>query len=466
MKFCKLFNSFVPRLKCGIDPVSAYLVGTGVSSSLGLAGDFASNEQSAANVQMQLAAQREENQKNRDWQTEQAEISRQFTTSEREAQQAFQTSERSAIAAENLRQSERMAAVNAGYNSPVYQRQELTKAGLNPNVYFGKNSSFAGSSQSALAGSPSSAPSGVPPHGVGSVAGLSPVSFQPLHLRVPELQQSLASLIEAGTKAKTAPAQIKALLSQAIDNEKDAKHKEMLAEYQDLANQIFIQTSDARIQKAFVEVELLRQQKILAEKQGKNFDKQSELAEAQKKLDERLEKLKGEELFKLTFLNARLEDWYTNEQNYIKSQTNLASQQAEESKARTKDVLFWYELNNQEREYLVKNIHNDAAQRYNNVRMSDYQKELLQYAIQQAKFATSTQEIKFWNELITSDLKMLFDGAAEFSKVKAFKELNTVQKQRVLQKEREFNSIRVDRDRKIMDSRTGEPFVEHETFYR
>ena len=431
MKFCKLFNNFLPCLKCGIDPVTAGLVGTGVSSALGLAGDIVSNDQSAANVQMQLAAQREENQKNRDWQTEQAEISRQFTTSERLAQQAYQSSERSVIAAENLRQSERMAEVNAMYNSPVYQVKQLQKAGINPNVYFGKNGSFSGSSQSALSGSPSSAPSGVSPHGVGSVTGLSPVSYQPLHLRVPELQQSLASLIEAGSKAKTAPAQVKALLSQALANEQDAKHKEMLAEYQDLVNNVFVQTSDAKIQKAFVEVELLRQQKMLAVKQGKVFDKQSELVEAQKKLTKRLEQLKGEELFKMTFLNARLEDWYTNEQNYIKSQTVKNQAEAREAAANAENTAFFTKLNKDERDYLVKNIHNDAARKFNEARLSEKQVRLMRYAISQAEYNDENKEIKFWNDIITSDLKEGLDIFTAYKDFKSYKSLDKARQREI-----------------------------------
>lgn len=333
MKFCKLFNNFLPQKKCGVDPVTAGLVGTGVSSALGLAGDIASNDQSAANVQMQLAAQREENQKNRDWQTEQAEISRQFTTSERQAQQAYQTSERSAIAAENLRQSERMAEVNAMYNSPVYQVKQLQKAGINPNVYFGRNASFAGSNQSALAGASSSAPFGPSPHGVGSVAGLSPVAFQPLHLRVPELQQSLASLIEAGSKAKTAPAQIKALLSQALNNEQDAKYKELLSDYQAIANDLFKANFPRNIEKSIIEVEILRQNKLNAEKQGKVFDSQEELNRAEARLKKSMDKLTGEQAWQAAYMNSRIDEWYTNAQNEVRSRIKANEASASESSA-------------------------------------------------------------------------------------------------------------------------------------
>lgn len=338
MKLLKniILTNYSPLFKCG-----EQLIGSLVGSGVGLFGDLMANEQSSDNVSAQLKAQQVENQLNRDWQTAEAEKSRQFTTSERLQQQNYQTSERMSSAQENLRQSERMAEVNAMYNSPVYQSKELNKARINPQVYFGQSSSFGGSSQSALGSHSGSAPSGVVPHGVGSVSGLSPVAFQPLHLRVPELQQGIASLVKAGTEAKVAPAQIKQLLASAIDQEQDAKYKAMLTEYQDLANQLFIQDFPARMQRAFIEVELLRQQKLTSEKQGKNFDAQSDLARAEKKLKVTMEKLTGEDLFKATFLNSQIEDWYDRSQREVESriQANKASASRDDATAATENVL-------------------------------------------------------------------------------------------------------------------------------
>ena len=332
MKFCKVFNNFFPLKKCGADPISAAITG-GAGLVGSVFGDVLSNEQSAENVAMQLQAQREENQKNRDWQTEQAEISRQFTTSEREAQQAYQTSERRSIAEENLRQSEHMAGVNAMYNSPVYQSKELQKAGINPNVYFGKNASFAGSSQPALSGSPSSAPAGVAPHGVGTVSGLSPVSFQPLHLRLPEMQQSIASIINAATQARVAPAQIKSLLASAVNNEQDSKYKALMSEYQTIANDLFKLNFPRNVEKSIIEVEILRQNKLNAEKQGKVFDSQEELNRAEARLKKSMDKLTGEQAWQAAYMNSRIDEWYTNAQNEVRSRIKANEAAASESSA-------------------------------------------------------------------------------------------------------------------------------------
>lgn len=440
MKLLKniILQDYKPQLKCGEE-----LIGSLVGSGVGLFGDILANEQSADNVAAQLQAQQLENQKNRDWQTEEAEKSRQFTTSERLQQQNYQTSERQSAAQENLRQSERMAEVNAMYNSPVYQSKELNKARINPQVYFGQSSSFGGSSQSALGSHAGAAPSGVAPHGVGSVGGLSPVAFQPLHLRVPELQQGIASLVKAGTEAKVAPAQIRQLLASAIDQEEDAKYKAMLTEYQDLANQLFIQDFPARLQKAFVEVELLRQQKLTMEKQGKNFDAQSDLAKAEENLKKKMEQLTGEELFKATFLNSQLEDWYERSQREVESRIASNKASAHESEAHARELDFFNDLNRSEREYLVKNIHNQAAEMYQRAQLSEKNNELLKYAISQAKYTNDQKEIKFWNDLIREDLKTVSDIASDWTKVGAFRQLSNAQQNKILQKERDFYSVHV-----------------------
>lgn len=179
--------------KCGADPVSAAFL----TGSSGVLGSVIQGEYSSANVDKQLGAQRQENQKNRDWQTEQAEINRQFQQGMVSQQNAFQ----SQLQAQQQRYNIESMNKQAQLNSPVYQRQQLEQANLNPQVYFGSQSSFSGSS--ALSGgspSASGAPSGSMP---GSVGGLSPVGYQPPNLQIGQILRDVAAARKSMSETKT-----------------------------------------------------------------------------------------------------------------------------------------------------------------------------------------------------------------------------------------------------------------------
>ena len=139
MKYHLLFLEYRPNRKCGAE---AAVEAAMISSGANLFGSMASNAQSSANVDKHLAAQSRENQKNRDWQTAEAEKARQWQHSETLGSQAYQTSERESAQMHDMTMQSRQAM----YQSPVYQSEQLQKAGLNPNVYFGSQSSFGGSS--------------------------------------------------------------------------------------------------------------------------------------------------------------------------------------------------------------------------------------------------------------------------------------------------------------------------------
>lgn len=188
MKIRYLFSDFRPLLKCGAEAVLPIF---------GQIGSTIYQQESAnANVNKQLNAQSEENQKNRDWQTEQAEIARQWQAGQTQQQNQFQTE----LAAQQQRYNLQSMDQQSRLNSPVHQRKQLEAAGINPQVYFGSQSSFGGSS--AVAGGSPSAPA--PGHGasVGSVQGLSPVGFQPANLQIPALMSSLGSMMSGLANAK------------------------------------------------------------------------------------------------------------------------------------------------------------------------------------------------------------------------------------------------------------------------
>lgn len=81
MKLNSLFTDFRPQFKC-FDPVSLLAFASIFNGVVQAAS-------SSSNVDSQLAAQARENQKNRDWNTQEAEKARQFQNSERLSAQNF-----------------------------------------------------------------------------------------------------------------------------------------------------------------------------------------------------------------------------------------------------------------------------------------------------------------------------------------------------------------------------------------
>lgn len=262
MKYSILFNNFLPCKKCGMDPISALITSGGQIVSSGI-----SASQSASNVESQLAAQKEENQLNRDWQTQEAEKARGFTTSERIAQQGYQTSERNAA----FEQSKEMAGLNAYYNSPVYQSQQLKQANINPAVYFGQQSSFSGSSMSGPNGG--SAPSGASSPMPAGVSGLSPVSYQPFQLDLGNLASGLASAIKSSAEAKKLGIETDWLPNQIREQLRNLKADSDLKEMQKALTAVDVafrqqsmpyqlQMAEKSVREAVSRIELNEQQKL------------------------------------------------------------------------------------------------------------------------------------------------------------------------------------------------------------
>ena len=186
MKWKIIENGFSPQLKCGAEV--ALGIGAGIAS---LAGSLYSNDVASSNVGRQLSAQSGENQLNRDWQTAEAEKARQFNA----GQQLTAFGQVGQLQAQQQQYNLQSMAQQAQYNSPVWQRQQLEKAGINPQVYFGHQSSFGGSS--AQSGGSPSVPSPATSPMPGSVSGLSSVGFQPANINVSQLATAMKDFAQA-----------------------------------------------------------------------------------------------------------------------------------------------------------------------------------------------------------------------------------------------------------------------------
>lgn len=256
MSYLKILDGLIPKRKCGAEVAAAAIAG-----GAGLFGSVLSSQQSSSNVDSQLTAQRQENQKNRDWQTSEAEKARQWQQGMVAQQNQFQSD----LQNTQFQQNRVMQAQQAYYQSPVYQRQQLEAANINPQVYFGQQASFGGSSAPA-GGSPSapSAPSGA---NVGSVGGLNPVGFQPFGTSIGSIVSGLGNALQAAATARKLGIEsdwLPSMLKTQVRNlTKDSELKSVLAVGQSIHNEVekstmpyAVKQAEANLYKSLAEADL------------------------------------------------------------------------------------------------------------------------------------------------------------------------------------------------------------------
>ena len=155
-KFRNLVDPYIPSRKCGAEVAAAAALSNMALTAF--SADRAAVQQTNA-----LNVSAAENQKNREFQAEQAGINRQYNTSERLAQQEYQTG-----------QLQSLMQYNKQLQSPTYQSAQLQAAGINPGVYFSNHATFSGGA-SPGANAPSGP--GVPgtPSGSSGLTSVNPV---------------------------------------------------------------------------------------------------------------------------------------------------------------------------------------------------------------------------------------------------------------------------------------------------
>lgn len=277
-----IYNLRFPCLKCGPAAVVPALIGSTVGSSL--FGLGSSVLQQDANWEMQqdaLNAQREENQRNREFNASEAEKARQFTDEQRLASQLYQTE-----------QWQREFDIQNAYNTPKAQSQRLLSAGINPAVYFSGSGSVAASSSPSV-----SAPSGASSPAASSSGSL---NVSPPYLQnIPQLLSSagdmVASLANAGKTNQEAEFLASTMADRiaAVTEELGIAKETREAQY--LENMFKRAKLPYAAQSAYQEFLSLYLQNYVAVKTGQNFEKDTELKAAQIKVNEALESLHTEQ---------------------------------------------------------------------------------------------------------------------------------------------------------------------------
>lgn len=353
MKIIHLFHNFCPQKKCGADPVTA-----GIMAGGSLLGDVldvtVGYNQQKDMARYNLDRQAEENQLNRDWQTAEAEKARQFTSAQVLQQNAFQKELQSQQHTYNMQAMDRQAQLN----SPVTQAKLLSRAGINPQVYFGNHASFAGSS--AQSGGAPAAPSPGSSPTVGSAPGLSPIGFQPTKLAIGTLLKEIAEA--SGTFGENERAWQR--LGAEIRNlTVDSDLKESMNLGQKIMNHVnfkkmpySIQQAALDLHKTLSEIELNNENKITQESVRKVNESVARFNEAQAGLtDKQAQKLGLEMPYVVKIIKAQINKMGA-ETREANTAANLNVKQGSLVDQRARNERFWNDLNQSERQSLVDQI--------------------------------------------------------------------------------------------------------------
>lgn len=250
------------------------------------------------------------NKSNQSYGAEQSEESRKWSTNERLASQEYNTQER--IAAQEYNTSERLATQE--YNSIGNQVGQFRSAGLNPNV-LNNAVGFQGATPQHSTGATSSP-------GSASLSGIG-TSQVP---NIPQLISSGADLVNALSKRQETQATVP-LLNEQVQNWilKNAG-QETLNDLMSLEKTLKESTLPNDIKKSFEELAKLGFEKVVAQQLGKKYESESELTKVEKKVQEQVEKLTGENAIVANYVRM---NWH----RQFNSMLKLQSAQANEANA-------------------------------------------------------------------------------------------------------------------------------------
>lgn len=384
-----LYNDYKPQKKCGADPASALLIGSGISAGTSLLGGIGDStigyNQQSHMLNRQMDFQREENQINRDWNTREAEKARQHQ-SYLQGQQFLQTG-----ILQNQQQEYNLQSMarQAEYNSPVYQRQQLQAAGINPNVYFGQQSSFSGSSGIA-GGSPSAPAAPSSPQASGNF-GLNPIGFQPSHLNIANIASSVGGMIRDLAEAKKLGVE-----TGLLPDEISAKIRSMNAQTDlnaalKIGQQISNELQNAKLPYAFrmaqTELEQALKNLELTEQNTLTSKSQEQVNKALDRMNNELANLHGKEAEKL---GLDIKTYMIN----LKSILNLRSAQTAESSASASSL---------SQDSISKQIQNALdSQTFNDKLLATLSQYVMQNVQSDAEYNRAMIELRKLQNLVTA----------------------------------------------------------------
>lgn len=257
----------------------------GIIAGLGsMAAAGISSASSASNTATAISNSKEENEKQRNWASQEATIANERNMQNWREQFGAQSE-----------QALKMFDTYNQYNSPAAVVERLRQAGFNPAAYFQQGSGQGMSNYANLsAPSASPAPASVPS------AGMTAFNTQPSTLNFTEAFEGLARAYEsfASAKEKSTNAQRTTML---LGEEmklmiEQTKNKELLNAFQEVENWYQGQNLPNRVERALQETQEIAS-KVVFNKSAAEYNDARTLTEAFKRLNEEMDySLKGEEL--------------------------------------------------------------------------------------------------------------------------------------------------------------------------
>lgn len=250
--------------------IGGAILGSGIAQGVG---GVLSSLVGIRQTNYQVHAQEEQNALNRDWQTAEAEKARNFNRSERLASQDF---------------ARQMLNYQNAYDAPSAQASRLRSAGINPQIAM-SGGSVQNVSASPTLSQPASSPVPSP------VGGLSPVSAQPLDLQIPQLVNSVASMIGSTAQAKKANVEtgyLESAIPDMLRNLKlDADLKDVAVQMQTLDKQLKEMTLPSSVRKAYNEASKSYWDALVSKLTTGKIENERDVLESQRKLNEAMASL-------------------------------------------------------------------------------------------------------------------------------------------------------------------------------
>lgn len=412
------------KLKCGI--AAGAIIGGSVAALGSLTGAAISSDLQTSsaerNVDKQIAAQKEENQLNRDYNTAEAEKARQFSHSEAELAAQRQESLMQAGFANAVEMQKRQIQSQ----SPVYQRQQLQSAGINPQVYFGSNASFTGGS--APSSTVPSAPQAQGAPAASFAGGLSPVSYQPSQINIGDIISRAGSIYKDIADAKKSGVETERLEKMMGFEMLNAQ---LQAEGQTLLNALNRVDLSYRDKKLVAEITALTEQSVLMAKEGKKFDSEVELNKKLETLNENLAtkygfegkyaKLRCDTFFKS--LNAELDN--------LRSQVNKNDAEAENQRSQASFTSYQESMQRALEANNLDRALSEAESAFNQSLITRNQVDATKYAAEQSRVAAEHAEATFWKDFALDVFSGGMDAFLGYRNSKSWSKMSDASQKRV-----------------------------------
>lgn len=353
--------------------------------------------QNERNRERNIDAQNEAAQTNRDWQTVEAEKARQFSADQQ--QKAMD------------------------YNSPVYQVNEFSKAGINPVLAMS-----GGSGVGSVSGG-SAAPSASP------VSGLSPVQGQPVGLHIPETVQSVGAFLKSIADAKKSGIETDYLEETFFDavskfhNEQTLSTLEVASKEMD--NYIKHRVKDAKVQQAWEELDEVGTRVVMNQASASESFSRSDLNKAMERMNDALANYHGENAM---YLKLQVQNFYRDFESMLKLRESEAKRnrtQADVNSSIKKLNDFQSEVNRNMQGAIEGSLFDSWQNLVKEGKILDWQIDAARSAAQIAGVQASHAEVLFWKDFITDVFDSGFNAFLGYKNSKSWENLSKASRDRV-----------------------------------